>query len=279
MQADTLRLILIVLGAFFLLGIYLWDKRKTRRKAAPRRQEVAAAPEREPTLGPLLEELEAPEPQVPAARSRAEEDLADLPPLIVEQPDLPPVEKKPKARRSPFPWRRSRGEPQEDMLSAATEKDTVEHYQKEGAEVPVLIVQINIAAKQGRFNGEALASAAAEAGLELGAMDIFHHYDQAGGARRVLFSMASMVEPGTFPVDDMAAFSTPGLSLFAKLPGPRDGHLLYDAMLSAARLMAQKLGGELQDETRSVLTRQRIEHVHSEIAEHRRQVALAKKHA
>ena len=89
--------------------------------------------------------------------------------------------------------------------------------------------------------------------------------------------MASLLEPGTFPLDAMAAFSTPGLTLFAQLPGPVEGLQVYSLMLNAARRLAESLGGGLQDETHSALTQQTIEHTRAEIREHSRKLALARK--
>ncbi len=273
MQADTLRLILLGLGVVLILGIYLWERRRSGKSGARSRQRAKEAPP-EPTLAP-----EAGGQARSSGELSAEEEFADLPPLHVEHPDLRPAEKKEKTRKGPFGWGRRTEEPT-PRTAPETPQTTEEHYRQSGGGVPHLILMINVAAKQSqdRFSGEAIGSAAAAVGLEQGAMNIFHRYEQPGVPRRVLFSMANMVEPGTFPFDALAGFSTPGLSLFAQLPGPRDGQLIYDTMLSAARKLAETLGGELQDETHSVLSRQTIEHTRTQIAEHHRQVALATKH-
>lgn len=273
MQADTLRLILLVLGGVLILGIYLWERRRSRKLAGQSRQQPKDAPQ-------------APAPRGPHAggeiRSReelsAEEEFADLPPLHVEHPHLNPSEKKGKPRKGPFGWGKRTEDPTGARSASDTAQSTEEPYHSSESGVPHLILMINIAAKQDRFAGEDIARIASALGLEPGAMSIYHRYEQPGAPNRVLFSMASMFEPGTFPFEAMAGFSTAGLSLFAQLPGPRDGQVIYETMLNAARQLAEKLGGELQDETHSVLSRQTIEHVRSQIAEHRRQVTLATKH-
>jgi len=76
----------------------------------------------------------------------------------------------------------------------------------------------------------------------------------------------------------MAAFSTPGLLLFTQLPGVRDGLEIYSDMLYAANELAGILGGVLQDETHSVLSKQTIQHTRDAIMEHRRKLRLAKLH-
>jgi len=66
------------------------------------------------------------------------------------------------------------------------------------------------------------------------------------------------------------------VTLFAQLPGPREGLETFSLMLSAAERLAALLNGELQDETHSDLSRQTIEHIREEITEHSRQVRLAR---
>ena len=152
-------------------------------------------------------------------------------------------------------------------------------YQPTAPDLPVKIVQINLVAKGDRFEGNDILRAAYDTGLEAGEMQIFHRYPpgkQAGEAP-VVFSMASMVEPGIFPLDDMSEFSTPGLTLFARLPGPMDGLAVFADILFTAERLASILGGNLQDETHSHLTKQTIEHMREEILEHRRRLQLLQK--
>jgi len=92
----------------------------------------------------------------------------------------------------------------------------------------------------------------------------------------VLFSMASMVEPGTFAADELEGFSTPGLSLFTQLPGARDGVEIFDTLLATAKQLATLLDGELLDERRNKLTRQMEEHIRESVIEHRRKVNLVR---
>ena len=141
-------------------------------------------------------------------------------------------------------------------------------------EVERKIVVINIVRRDGGLSGTMIEKACAAAGLSLGDMSIYHR--QVTGSGQVLFSMASMVEPGTFPADGMAGFSTPGLTLFTQLPGIRDGIEIYDEMLAAAERLAKLLQAELQDEGHNKLTRQMQEHTRESIIEHRRKIKLAR---
>ena len=53
--------------------------------------------------------------------------------------------------------------------------------------------------------------------------------------RRVVFSAASLVEPGSFDLENIKAQKIPGISLFMVLPGPIDGAEAFDLMMAAAR--------------------------------------------
>jgi len=118
---------------------------------------------------------------------------------------------------------------------------------------PVLV--IHVAARVDRsMSGDLVMSVARDLALVPGDMDILHHHDEV--TDRVIFSMASMVEPGTFPFSAMSDFSTPGLVLFAQIPGERPALETYDLMLAAADRLAALLEGRLLDERRRPLTRE-----------------------
>ncbi len=109
-----------------------------------------------------------------------------------------------------------------------------------------------------------------------GDMSIYHRYDGDPARGRVLFGMASIVEPGTFPTDRLDDFTTPGVILFAQLPGHQDGMVIFSDMLFTAERLAVMLDGHLQDGTHSDLSKQTISHIREGILEHRRQVQLAR---
>ncbi|WP_282338301.1 cell division protein ZipA [Pseudomonas sp. PS02288] len=120
------------------------------------------------------------------------------------------------------------------------------------------------------FKGPALLQNILESGLRFGEMDIFHRHESMAGNGEVLFSMANAVKPGTFDLDDIDLFSTPAVSFFLGLPGPRHPKQAFDVMVAAARKLSQELNGELKDDQRSVLTAQTIEHYRQRIVEFER---------
>lgn len=125
------------------------------------------------------------------------------------------------------------------------------------------------------FRGPALLQNILESGLRFGEMDIFHRHESMAGNGEVLFSMANAVKPGTFDLDDIDHFTTPAVSFFLGLPGPRHPKQAFDVMVAAARKLSSELNGELKDDQRSVLTAQTIEHYRQRIVEYeRRQMTI-----
>ena len=83
------------------------------------------------------------------------------------------------------------------------------------------------------------------------------------------------MQPGVFDIDNMADFNTPGLVFFLTLPGPEDMMKAFDYMLETAQAVARNLGGDVLDESRSVLTKQTLEHSRQQIRDLERRM-LAK---
>jgi cell division protein ZipA len=80
-----------------------------------------------------------------------------------------------------------------------------------------------------------------------------------------------MMEPGSFDLTSMDDQLFPGISLFGIVPGPLDAPATFDLVLAAARHLAERLQGQLQDEQGSSLTAQRILNLREELVhfEHR----------
>lgn len=139
------------------------------------------------------------------------------------------------------------------------------------AQAPSLIVQIGIMSAGSPFSIAQIRKATSEVDLIYGEMNIYHRQTDAG---HTLFSMASVVEPGTFPAAAGESFSTPGMLLFTQLPSVQDGLAIYSDMLFTAERLATLLDAKLHDEKHNILTKQAIEHTREAILEHRRQMQL-----
>lgn len=137
--------------------------------------------------------------------------------------------------------------------------------EKQPAE-PEEVLIINVMAHKGEmFNGADLLDIVLQCGMRYGSMDIFHRHSDTKGEGALLFSMANMVKPGTFDLDAMDEFETPGVSLFMTLPINADSMQSFDLMADTARAIAESLNGELKDEQRSVMTRQTLDHCRERI--------------
>jgi cell division protein ZipA len=103
--------------------------------------------------------------------------------------------------------------------------------------------------------------------LNHGKYDIFHRSHADGQS---VFSIASMVEPGTFDLEKMNETLYPGVTLFAQLPGPVPGMHALNEMVACARRLHSALGGVLQDDRGVPLTVHRIERMRQEVREFER---------
>ncbi|PCH61403.1 MAG: cell division protein ZipA [Gammaproteobacteria bacterium] len=122
---------------------------------------------------------------------------------------------------------------------------------------PEMVVSVYVVAKpDSEFHGEQLLEAFDKLGLKYGDRDIFHFYDTEQIVGPILFSVANMLEPGTFDPNTMASTKTHGVTLFMLLPGPDNNVHTFERLLDIGHRLARRLGGELHDSQRSALTSQ-----------------------
>jgi cell division protein ZipA len=109
--------------------------------------------------------------------------------------------------------------------------------------------------REPRFAGRTLRQAFAATGFWHGPLDIYHLPDDDG---RVVVSAAALAQPGTFDPSIMDSQRFSGLNLFAVLPGPLAVREAFDALVGAARALADRLDGKLADQHGEELTPQRL---------------------
>jgi cell division protein ZipA len=117
----------------------------------------------------------------------------------------------------------------------------------------IITIRVCAAAEAG-WPGATLLAALESHGLAYGRYQVFHRRHVDG---RSLFCVASLIEPGTFDLAQMANEEFRGVTLFAVLPGPVDSIMTIDQMLAAARGLAQELSGMVQDAKGMPLSPQR----------------------
>jgi cell division protein ZipA len=130
------------------------------------------------------------------------------------------------------------------------------------------VFMLNVVARNPRgFRGDEVLRILLACDLRFGDMEFFHRHEYEAGKGAIQFSVANMMQPGVFDIDTMGDLMTPGLVFFVTLPGPDDMMKAYDYMLETAQAVARNLGGDVLDESRSVLTRQATEHSRQKIRE------------
>ena len=152
------------------------------------------------------------------------------------------------------------GAPEADSSAAETDAGS-----DLSGQLPQKIVTLRLVARnQGAFRGDELILSLRGIGMRSGKFGIYHRCD-GNDESRIIFSAASLVEPGSFDLENIQEQEIPGISLFIVLPGPVDGAEGFDMMMAAARTLAQALHAELLDESGSTLSIQRESYMREEI--------------
>ena len=160
-------------------------------------------------------------------------------------------------------------EPEESLKPDAPEHGRLPR----GANTHVFILYVVAQAEEG-FSGTDILETLLACDLRFGDMDFFHRHERASGRGPIEFSVANMMKPGVFDIDNMEPLQTRGLMFFVTLPGPADMLKAFDYMYETVKVVAKSLGGDIQDETRSVITRQSLEHMRQQIRELERRLLV-----
>jgi cell division protein ZipA len=136
-----------------------------------------------------------------------------------------------------------------------------------------LILALHVACRDhSGFAGAQVLAAFQSAGLRYGQYQVFHRLADTGNEQSV-FSVANMVEPGVLDPEKLPEMRVPGITLFLLLPGPQNGVAACADMLATARSLARQLGGDVLDESHSILTPQAAQHIRERILEFQHRVS------
>lgn len=129
-------------------------------------------------------------------------------------------------------------------------------------EAPQKIVMLLVADASGSLiPGPKLHRALESQGLRYGAKHIYHRL--AGG--EPVFSVASLVKPGTLDPQAAEGFATPGLSLFMVLPGPVKPIVALQDMITTAEALARAFDAEVFDGKKLPLTPESMRELQNEV--------------
>lgn len=169
-------------------------------------------------------------------------------------------------------------EPNNEPVPSVSTTDNADLNAQRKANVeitPEVIVVSVVMNEDNTISGAALLPALLTLGLRYGDMDIFHRHQDNAGNGKVTFSLANMMNPGTFNLDEIESFTTQGISLFMTLPNAGDPFEVFEQMMSAAKQLAMEFNGQLLDDKRSVMTKQTEQHYTSKIREFERKSRIA----
>lgn len=145
----------------------------------------------------------------------------------------------------------------------------------EASEPQEVIVAYVLSKDPDGFKGPELLQLLLACDMRFGKKNIFHRYEKPNAKGAIQFSVANLVEPGTFDLDTIDTFTTPGVSFFLSLPGPEKPLTAFNYMIETAQVLVRHLHAELRDDAHSVMTAQTIEHCRQRIRDfERKQLTL-----
>ncbi|MFC0309963.1 cell division protein ZipA [Gallibacterium trehalosifermentans] len=130
-------------------------------------------------------------------------------------------------------------------------KETVSYNQQK----PEFIMLYVVAPENRQFYGTHIHAVLEELGFIFGEYNIYHrHLDVNMVNSPVIFSVANMIQPGTFDPSNFDNFSTVGLTLFMRLPSPGNDIVNFRMLCCAAETLAEKLNGFVLNGHREIFT-------------------------
>ena len=263
MDATTLRIILAVVGAL-VLGLIWWTG---RRPAPPQGRRVVArsSGERaEPQIGAVRDpDHDALDPELAAELDRLGREIKgddEAPSLRAE----PRFDAAPAQAELAIEWPGATGQAAEAAKPPAAYVESNVGARVSDKADRIVTVYVSAGDDQ-TFAGCDIIVALEKTGLAYGALGAFHRLPASPSEFGAVFSVVNMMRPGRFDMTQIQALRTQGLSLFMVLPNALSALDAWDAMLPTALRLAELLNGQVLDEERNALGRQRIQHIRDEL--------------
>ena len=276
---DKLRLTLLIVGCFIVLGIYLWE---IFYKTSPKKKtDILDAVDETPDipLTPFNNEAEDSAAAMAVLGSlltqTRDQNIGEsnpVVPLTTPEPennhDAPDDELPLPLEMSVKDYETESSENNDYDVFAAIEEDIQEHEDEKTPEVPeqdadtlkanqssedILVLYITSPAHI-LFNGLSISKAADEVGMVYGHMNIFHHFGPGKlHSGQPLFSIANMHEPGSFDLGRMADLKTKGVVVFMYSPASIDASVVFELYLNTTQRVAELLGGDVRTSDNEIL--------------------------
>lgn len=270
----SLRTVLIIVGVFIVVAVYLLNALKRRRESRLRFDRFS----RLDIPDVILEHEDEQDDDIASAPFAPK-----LPDDVVLQPEAQVIDELPAVRNDAIEGNESGNErlttDQMDLFVGARDRDIEPDKVRavgtgqdgDGLEqADDGLVTLYVRAREGQqFTGTDLVKALNGVGMRYGDMAIFHHFGAGDLQCEVpVFSAANMFEPGHFNLGKIEAVRTSGLALFMQLPGPLDGPVAFELLLNTAQRLAALTGGELFSDPRTQLNPESIAHLRNRASQY-----------
>ncbi len=226
MSEWTLRLIILVVGAILLAAIYFLGQ--------PRRNGEGGRATRSRRREPEFDDL----PSLHVGDESQDDDQIDF-------------------------------ESSQESYAEADDEASRSERKRAAPRIPAdydKVVVLHVAAREGeQLAGSDLVVAAEKAGLSFDSPGVFFRMEESQPEQPPIFSVASMIKPGTFDLRSIETLRTPGVTFIMTLPGPLSALDAWDVMLPTAQRMAELLDAQLLDDERNALGRQGIAHMRDQL--------------
>ncbi len=234
---ESLRWILLAIGIIFVLVIYILGRNRRRRNDSIIDEQEDDLPE---FSAQNLDDLDEGVGEVRIVSS-ADSAADNVDPLFHTSVDI---------------------EKNDDLYDELVENETAKERVEETAKTPANIIVLYILPKVGKeLSGAQINSSVQAMGLTFGEMNIYHYKPE----NRTVFSLANMLEPGSFDADTIHDLKTSGLTIFMQISGddPLDD---LTEMLQRSYQLAGLLDARLCNHKRESLTEQDAENYRTQVS-------------
>lgn len=233
MDKELLRIVIIAIGLLIIVGLLIWGYLNSQYNNGGDDDTSHTFRDIRKSIQDKLAPKQANDPKT----TRMTRHVADNPP-------------KRNANWDDFDVDDDGGHQPTEM--AAKRDQPVDDHKITTSTLPRLI-QLSIVANTERgFNGADLDAVFNIVGLEYA--NSIHIYERLDMDRRVDYCVGSMVNPGTFPSNNLETFYTPGVTFYMQPQELPDALSVFDELIRTINLVVTELDGIVWDATRTPLT-------------------------